>query len=135
MEIDGQCHCGAVRYHARIDPQNVSVCHCTDCQRLSGSPYRVSVMARREDIAIEGAKPSVYEKHGQNGRPRYQYFCGTCGSPIFTSGDGEDAFDWGIRWGSVRQRLNLIPKRQIWCRSAAPFLDEVSRLPGSQEEA
>ena len=42
MRIDGQCHCGFVTYEAEIDPEDVSICHCTDCQRLTGSPYRVT---------------------------------------------------------------------------------------------
>jgi len=42
MEIDGQCHCGRVTYRADIDPAKVSICHCTDCQNLTGSPYRVT---------------------------------------------------------------------------------------------
>ncbi|HEY2210468.1 MAG TPA: GFA family protein, partial [Bradyrhizobium sp.] len=32
MNIDGQCHCGLVTYQADIDPGQVSICHCTDCQ-------------------------------------------------------------------------------------------------------
>jgi hypothetical protein len=38
MKIDGGCHCGTVTYRADIDPGQVSVCHCTDCQTLTGSP-------------------------------------------------------------------------------------------------
>jgi hypothetical protein len=33
MQIDGQCHCGVVTYEADIDPEAVSICHCTDCRR------------------------------------------------------------------------------------------------------
>jgi hypothetical protein len=47
MHIDGQCHCGRVAYQAEIDPERVSICHCTDCQTLTGSPYRVTVIWRR----------------------------------------------------------------------------------------
>ena len=41
MQVDGGCHCGAIAYRAEIDPARVAVCHCTDCQALSGSAYRV----------------------------------------------------------------------------------------------
>jgi hypothetical protein len=34
MKIDGRCHCGYIAYEAEIDPENVLVCHCTDCQTL-----------------------------------------------------------------------------------------------------
>jgi hypothetical protein len=34
MKIDGSCHCGYVRYQAEVDPAQVEICHCTDCQTL-----------------------------------------------------------------------------------------------------
>ena len=117
MNIDGQCHCGSVTYQADIDPERVSICHCTDCQTLTGSPYRVTVICSGEQIRMTGKAPKVYAKTGDNGRTRFQHFCGECGSPLFTSGEGGPD-DWGIRWGSIRQRDRLKPRRQIWCRSA-----------------
>jgi hypothetical protein len=129
MKIDGQCHCGLVTYEAEIDPKQVSICHCTDCQALTGSPYRVTAICSAEQIRITGQAPSIYPKTGDNGRTRFQHFCGRCGSALFTSGEGGPQ-DWGIRWGSIRQRANLIPTRQIWCRSAAPWINEVGKLPG-----
>jgi len=38
--------------------------------------------------------------------------------------------DWGIRRGSIRQRDRLKPRRQIWCRSAAPRINDLRELPG-----
>ena len=55
MKIDGQCHCGRVRYEADIEPAKVSICHCTDCQNLTGSPYRVTVICSGEQIRMTGA--------------------------------------------------------------------------------
>ncbi len=134
MKIDGQCHCGLVSYEAEIDPQMVSVCHCTDCQALTGSPYRVTVICSGEQIRLTGEAPRIYAKTGDNGRPRFQHFCGQCGSPLFTSGEGGEPEDWGIRWGSIRQRASLRPTRQIWCRSAAPWINDLRDLPAEVTE-
>jgi hypothetical protein len=129
MQIDGRCHCGHVTYQADIDPQRVSICHCTDCQRLTGSPYRVTVICSLDDILMTGQAPKIYARTGDNGRIRFQHFCGECGSPLFTSGEGGPD-DWGIRWGSIRQRDRLRPMRQIWCRSAAPWVNDIGLIPG-----
>jgi hypothetical protein len=94
MKIDGGCYCGQVRFEAEIDPERVSICHCTDCQRLTGSPYRVTVLTSRESIRLTGIPPKVYVKTGDSGRTRMQYFCSECGSPMFTSGEGADADEW-----------------------------------------
>ncbi|MBV9456788.1 MAG: GFA family protein [Bradyrhizobium sp.] len=133
MHIDGQCHCGRVSYEADIDPRKVTICHCTDCQSLTGSPYRVTVICSPDQVKLTGKPAKVYAKRGDNGLTRFQHFCDECGSPLFTSGHGGPD-DWGIRWGSIRQRAELRPARQIWCRSAAPWIGEVGELPGLQME-
>jgi hypothetical protein len=133
MRVDGQCHCGQVSYEAEIDPDRISICHCTDCQMLTGSPYRVTVICSAEHVRLTGKPPKTYAKTGDNGRPRFQHFCGECGAPLFTSGEGGQD-DWGIRWGSIRQRAKLRPTRQIWCRSAAPWINGLEQLPGQATE-
>lgn len=70
MRIDGQCHCGYVRYEADIDPTEVSICHCTDCQSLTGSACRVTVAATRDRFTLRGNAPKRLYKgrrqwHGQ----------------------------------------------------------------------
>ena len=78
---------------------------------------------------MTGNAPKIYAKSGDNGRARFQHFCGECGSPLFTSGEGGPD-DWGIRWGNIRQRDRLRPMRQIWCRSAVPWVNDLRELPG-----
>jgi hypothetical protein len=127
MKIEGHCHCGLITYQADIDPERVSICHCTDCQALTGSPFRVTVICSAEQVRVTGKSPNLYAKTGDNGQTRLQHFCGECGTPLFTSGDSGD---WGIRWGSISQRDQLRPKRQIWCRSAVSWINDIERLPG-----
>ena len=134
MKIDGQCHCGNIRYEAEIDPARVSICHCTDCQALTGSAYRVTALTARDNIRVTAGAPKVYAKTGDNGLTRLQYFCPDCGSPLFTAGEGAEAGDWGIRWGSIRQRRELVPRRQIWCRSAAPWIHDLRALPSQETQ-
>ncbi len=127
MQIDGGCHCGRITYRAQIDPARVSICHCTDCQRLTGSPFRLTVLCNREAIDIDG-EPATYGKTGDSGRGRLMYFCRDCGTPLFAS-SADGIGDWGIRWGGITQRAALTPMRQIWCGSAVPWLGEIDGLP------
>ena len=130
MHITGQCHCGHVRYQAEIDPARVSICHCTDCQRLTGSAYRVTVLTEASQFAMTGHAPTLYRKQGDNGKPRLQFFCPECGSPVYTTGEGENADTVGIRLGTVDQRRELTPRSQIWCASALPWTGNILDLPG-----
>ncbi|MCD2175403.1 GFA family protein [Rhizobium sp. C4] len=130
MQIDGQCHCGRVTYEAEIEPDEVGLCHCTDCQRLTGSAFRVTASTPASRFRLTGNSPKRYEKRADNGALRLQFFCGDCGSPIYTTGEGPDADMIGIRWGSINQRNDLKPASQFWCRSAVGWLGEISHLPG-----
>ncbi|MBP2235887.1 hypothetical protein J2Z31_002379 [Sinorhizobium kostiense] len=130
MHIEGECHCGFVTYEADIDPELVAICHCTDCQRLTGAAYRVSASTPSTSFRLTGGDPKLYIKIAENGRKRLQYFCPQCGSPIYTTGTDEDAKEVGIRLGTINQRRELKPRKQIWCSSALPWIGDVAGLPG-----
>jgi hypothetical protein len=134
MKIDGSCHCGAVTYEAEVDPERTSICHCTDCQELTGAAFRTSVPARREDFRILTGEPRIYVKIAESGAKRRQAFCGKCGSPIYATAHDDPNAPLGIRTGTVRQRDSLIPKRQIWARSAQKWLGAIPSLPASERE-
>ncbi|KRD73084.1 MULTISPECIES: GFA family protein [Sinorhizobium/Ensifer group] len=134
MRIDGQCHCGYVTYEAEIDPGDVAICHCTDCQQLTGSAYRVTAGTARENFRLTGGEPKLYTKVAENGRQRLQFFCPNCGSPIYTTGTDEDALEVGIRVGTINQRRELKPRSQIWCSSALPWIGDVRKLPGRDRD-
>ena len=51
---EGGCLCGAVRYQATGQPMRATVCHCTFCQRITGSAFGVWVTYRKEQVALSG---------------------------------------------------------------------------------
>jgi hypothetical protein len=133
MKIDGQCHCGAIVYSAEVEPVKASICHCTDCQCFSGSPFRASVPARIEDFRLLSGSPKIYVKVGDSGARRAQAFCGECGAPIYAT-DAENPTVVNLRLGGVTQRAEIPPRRQIWCSSALPWALDVRDLPSSPKQ-
>ncbi len=127
MKIDGTCHCGAIRYEAEIDPDYVVLCHCTDCQAMSGAPYRVNVPVLLEKFVIDG-EPVRYIKIGSSGARIATTFCGTCGTPIYSCLAENPRFV-NLRLGSATQRAQLAPKRQGFCASAVPWAFDISAVP------
>lgn len=128
MKIDGSCHCGYITYTAEIDPENVGICHCTDCQTLSGSPYRVSAPAATETFKLVTGEPKIYVKTAESGNKRVQAFCPACGTPIYSSAV-TDLPAYNLRVGAIRQRGELRPKRQQWCRSARDWVMDLTPIP------
>ena len=129
MKIDGGCHCGQVTYEAEINPENVGICHCTDCQALSASAFRTIVMVPGADFKVLSGEPKVYVKVGDSGKARQQAFCGNCGSAIYATSVGDGPKVYNIRLGTARQRDRLVPKVQYWSRSALPWLSELDAVP------
>jgi hypothetical protein len=130
MRIDGACHCGSITYEAEVDPEQVGICHCTDCQILTGTAFSVVVLARAEGFRLLGGQPKIYVKTAESGVRRAQAFCPECGSRLYACAE-KDPKIYNIRVGTVRQRAALVPKAQIWCRSALGWvmnLDSVKRF-------
>jgi hypothetical protein len=120
MRIDGGCHCGKISFEAEIDPEKVGLCHCTDCQTLSGSPFVAYVQAPTESLRLRG-EPKIYVKTAESGSRRAQAFCPDCGTRLYASAE-KDPQLFNLRLGTVRQRAALAPKNQVWCRAALPWV-------------
>jgi hypothetical protein len=135
MKVDGSCHCGRITFEAEVDPAKVLVCHCTDCQTLSGGAFRTVVRVPTDAFRILSGEPKRYVKQADSGNELIQAFCGDCGSPIYGSHAGSDPSFYGIRVGTLRQRNALPPKLQIWCRSELPWLEHLSAVARIEKHA
>src|SRR5262245_13046822 len=129
MQITGTCHCGRIGYEAVVEPFAVSICHCTDCQVLTGSPFRASIPALPGTFRVTSGTPRIYTKVAESGALREQAFCENCGSPIYATSPGPEPRTYNVRVGSIHQRAALQPSVQIWCHSELPWLKQVSGLP------
>ena len=126
MKIDGACHCGYISYVADVDPERVGICHCTDCQTLTGTAFRVSVPATKDAFSLRG-EPKIYVKTAESGAKRAQAFCPECGTPIYSSAVTDPQI-FNIRVGTARQRAELKPKSQGWYRSALDWVTDLNSI-------
>ena len=117
MKVSGGCHCGFISYQAEIDPETVRVCHCADCQTLSGSAFRFNVSTRQGTFNLLSGEPKIYVKTAESGAKRQQSFCPECGTPIYAASMDARPKTYGLRAGTIHQRELLVPKSQIWTRS------------------
>ena len=129
MKIEGACHCGEIIFSAEVDPEQVIICHCTDCQTLSGSAYRTVAPAIEGTFKLLSGNPKIYVKTAESGSRRTQAFCAECGSPIYSAPDGGGSTFFGIRVGAIKQRDQLIPKTQCWSRSAQSWVQDIGNVP------
>ncbi len=133
MMVHGACHCGAIAYEAEVDPARAVVCHCIDCQTLSGAAIRASVPVRLEDFRLLRGAPKTYVKTAESGNRRAQVFCGDCGTPLY-SADAVGARTYTLRIGPLAERAQLPPQRQIWCEAALPWTRDLLKVPGTPKQ-
>jgi hypothetical protein len=127
MKIDGGCHCGFISYDGEADPEKAAICHCTDCQKLSGSAFRTVVPVASETLKLRG-EPTIYMKTGESGNQRQQAFCPRCGSPIFSAPPGDGPTTYFIRVGTLNQRDQFAPRSQLWARSQQRWVDGLATV-------
>ena len=124
VKVSGTCHCGKISLKGSVAPHMVVACHCTDCQVLSGGPFRNNVMLKSENISIHG-KVSNYNKIGGSGAVRTQGFCGNCGTHIYAV-DAELTL-YSVRAGFLDQHSTLTPAKHIFGKSAVKWLSSMSQ--------
>ena len=129
MKIDGQCHCGHISFEAELDPEKVGICHCTDCQNMSGSAFRTLAIVDAATFNLLSGALKTYIKTGDSGNRRTQTFCPECGTPIFAAAADENPKIMNVRLGTIRQRGQLAPKVQYWSRSALEWLGDMPEIP------
>jgi hypothetical protein len=135
MKIDGACHCGYITIEGEADPEKTTICHCSDCQTGTGSAFRVSVPVAGTSFRMSGQPTSYLKTTAESGNPRAQAFCPRCGTPIYSTspGEGQQA-SYMVRVGILRQRNEFVPKRQIWFRSAQPWVNEIAPVQRNEKQ-
>jgi hypothetical protein len=134
MQVHGFCHCGAIAFEAAVDPTRVTICHCTACQNLTGTAYRVTVAASAEGFRLTRGSPKTYIKVADSGNKRAQVFCAECGSHLYAHAAVENPESLGLRVGCLKERTVLIPRKRIWCRSALPWSENLQGMQHVEQE-
>jgi hypothetical protein len=145
---EGGCLCGDSRYRTTADPVRVTICHCTFCQRSTGSAFLVEPIFRRGDVAFSGAALRSYDRRSDGSGKRVTVnFCGRCGRTIYL--DFERFPDVLGLWGGTFDDPNWFERspekcRHIFTRSAQigvvlppgldTFREHAIRLDGTPNE-
>jgi hypothetical protein len=106
------CSCGSLRVEATGEPAFVAACHCTECQRRSGSPFSVSTYFPEEQVRAEGPS-KVYERGSDSGRKIEFHFCPDCGSTVFWSAEVLRGLI-GVAFGAFADPSMPSPSVSVW---------------------
>ncbi len=77
------CGCGQLRLTSEGEPVRISVCHCLECQRRTGSAFGVQARYRRDRVTKIEGRAAHFSRVGDSGRRIDFRFCPDCGSTVY----------------------------------------------------
>ncbi|MGE0575122.1 MAG: GFA family protein [Reyranella sp.] len=81
-ELGGGCVCGAVRFTATGEPLRVTICHCTWCQRRTGTAFGTEVVFNADQVTMAGKVSRYRHVSDLSGRWLDVEFCPRCGTNL-----------------------------------------------------
>jgi hypothetical protein len=107
-----ECRCGKLLVKCREEPQRVSVCHCLECQRRTGSAFAVQARFAKADVTIEG-RWRLFARTGDSGTWARYYFCPDCGSTVFYENEDTPGV-YAVPVGAFADPTFPAPERSIY---------------------
>lgn len=118
---DGGCVCGRIRYRLGDEPLTLYACHCTDCQRHTGTAFGLSMIVWKAALALLTGQPRDYDTAVPHGPHRHGKFCGDCATRLWGEPDRFPEV-LVLRPGTLDDTSWLDPVAHIWVRSAQPWV-------------
>jgi len=121
--LEGGCACGAVRYRLEDVPMVVHCCHCTWCQRETGSAFAINAVIERDRVTLLSGEPEAVMTPSESGRGQEIFRCPSCRVAVWSRYTSPKAAF--VRVGTLDERAAVVPDVHIFTRSKLPWV----RLP------
>jgi hypothetical protein len=128
------CRCGQLRVTVTGDPVRVSVCHCLNCKKRSGSAFAVQARWPRDQVETDG-RSKTFVKVADSGNRATFHFCPECGSDVFYEIDGkfDDKFNdlVAIPLGAFDDPYFLKPAFSVWEKRKHDWVEVLGNIDHS----
>jgi hypothetical protein len=120
--IEGHCSCGAVRYRMKRAPIIVHCCHCSWCQRETGSAFAVNAVVESTHVELLQGRIEMIDTPSESGKGQKIARCPTCHVAVWSHySNGGEAFSF-IRVGTLDHPDRLPPDIHIFTSSKQPWV-------------
>jgi len=116
--LNGGCGCGAVRFEIARPLVSAGYCHCTRCQRRTGTASSANARAEPGTVRVVAGEAELRVWAPQGGREKL--FCGRCGSALFSRELGTSDLT-GVRLGAIDGDPGIRPQSHQFVAYAAPW--------------
>jgi hypothetical protein len=129
---EGGCSCGTIRYQMKRDPMFVHCCHCTFCQRESGTSYGLNVLIETSQVELLQGQLERIELESNSGKGQSVFRCPNCQIAVWSHyGAGGELLSF-VRVGTMDDAASIAPSIHIYTSTKQPWVtlsDDVPRVP------
>jgi len=119
--LSGSCLCGKIRYTVSQPLDKIIVCNCTHCQKASGAGASHNAVVPTSAVTFTSGIPKRYADTAQSGNILNRYFCGDCGSPIYSQREQVPQM-MVLKVGTLDASNDMKIVMNIWTKSARPWM-------------
>jgi hypothetical protein len=131
-DLTGRCACGAVSYRTKGHLDRGYACHCTDCQKRTGSAFATLLPVAASGLAVVG-EPGTVTQQERGGVIASLHYCPACMTRLFTRNPS-----WPdlviLRAGTLDRSREFVPALHIWTRSAQSWIAIPSHAPSRETQ-
>ena len=134
--LQGSCQCGEVQYQIKGEPLVLYRCHCTECQKQSGSGFGMSMWVRNDDFEIFRGSLKHFHRIADSGGKMECFFCSNCGVRIYHKTLNKKRDYIVLKPGTLHNTQALHPTADIWLKSKQAWFippDETDHFEGPQD--
>jgi hypothetical protein len=131
--FDGGCTCGGVRYRLTSEPLFVHCCHCSWCQRETGSAFAVNALIEADRVELLQQEPQLVKTPSKGGKGQDYYRCAKCRVAVWSNYAGAGIKVRFIRAGTLDEPGRLPPDVHIFVSSKLPLVVIPDGVPSAEE--
>ena len=125
----GRCGCGQIEYAMQSEPMFVHCCHCTWCQRETGTAFALNAIIESDRVSLLCGSPAAVQTPSESGKGQVIVRCPHCQVALWSHYAGAGDAVCFVRVGTLDQPQRFTPDIHIYTRSKQPWISLPSEVP------
>jgi hypothetical protein len=114
------CSCGQLSAVCTGEPRSVSLCHCSECQRRTGSAFGIAVFFGRENVKTAG-QFQTFTRASDSGHAVTFHFCPNCGASVFWE-PSRKKDEIAVAYGAFADQDFPPPSKEVYVELRHPWV-------------
>jgi len=131
--FEGKCTCGFVRYRMASRPLFVNCCHCTWCQRETGSAFAINAMIEADRVEVIAGEPVRIDTPSNSGKGQKITRCPKCHVALWSNYAGAGDAVRFVRVGTLEEPGRMPPDIHIFISTKQPWVVLPPGTPAMEE--